>query len=220
MTELPIDLKKLEPVPGAFEILRYLLQQKGMMADGDQIMTDLDMSSRRWDKAKRRLVTTGYIQMRNDYSYELTHKGVESAQILEEFGDNLGAGDSDKIQRQVILALPRNLVAGQTSPLKIGFEPVGEFGEAQLVVRLQAMYAELGDFEESFAIGADTHVIETTLAPQQYDQVRLKLEVYQLSVGGDDLNTCGGMYVDVDVVESGNTGEMIAYGINMEFDAT
>lgn len=219
MTELPIDLKKLEPVPGAFEVLRYLLHQPGMGADGDTIMDDLEMSSRRWDKAKRRLVTTGYIQMRNDYSYGLTNKGRESAQILEQVGDTVGAGESSKIQRQVVLALPRNLVAGQVSPLRIGFEPVAEFGQAQLVLRLQALHADLGDLEETIAVDAAAHVIETTIAPQQYDQVRLRLEVYQLSTGGDDLNVCGGMYVDVDVLPSGANGETIAYGIGMEFDA-
>jgi hypothetical protein len=81
------------------------------------------------------------------------------------------------------------------------------------------LHADLGNFEESFAVSSDAHVIETTVAPQQFDQVRLRLEVYQLSTGGDDLNACGGMYVDVDVLPSGSTGEMIAYGIGMEFDA-
>jgi hypothetical protein len=219
MTELPIDLKKLQPVPGAFEVLRYLLHQPGMGADGDALMDALGMSSRRWDKAKRRLVTTGYLQMRNDYSYGLTNKGRESAQILEQVGDSYGSDDSSKIQRQVMLALPRNLVSGQVSPLRIGFEPITQSGEAQLVLRLQALHADLGNFEESFAVSSDAHVIETTVAPQQFDQVRLRLEVYQLSTGGDDLNACGGMYVDVDVLPSGSTGEMIAYGIGMEFDA-
>jgi hypothetical protein len=61
--------------------------------------------------------------------------------------------------------------------------------------------------------------METTIKPQSYYQARIKLEVYQFSSGGDDLYNCGGMYVDVAVLESGDTGELIGYGADLEFGA-
>src|SRR5689334_19231476 len=148
MTELPIDLRKLEPVGSAFDILTYLYDAEDYAADGDSIMEDLDISSRRFDKAKRRLVTTGYIQMRSDYYYELTRKGVESAEILANY-EGKGSSGSDGVQRQVLLVLPRNLVYGQSSTLQVAIAPSDEFpAQADLIVRLAATYAKLGDFDE------------------------------------------------------------------------
>ena len=220
MAELPIDLRQLEPVRGAHDILRYLYNQADHVADGDDIMDDLGLSSRGWDKAKRRLVTRGYIQMQGDYAYELTSKGADSAQILLEHDGASGAQDDDgKVERQVVVALPRNLVLGQTSPMMIGFEPKDEFSDsASLVLRVSTTYADLGDFEEMVTLDSDTHIIETTITPQAYNQARIKLEVFQFSPGGDDLSECGGMYVDVVVLESGDTGEMIGYGVDLEFE--
>ena len=82
MAELSNDLKKIETVQGAFEILKYLYAKDNNAADGDDIMDDLELSTRRFDKAKRRLVTRNYIQMRSDYIYELTRKGLENAELL------------------------------------------------------------------------------------------------------------------------------------------
>lgn len=222
MAELPIDLRQLEPVRGALDILRYLSKQDDHAADGDDIMDDLDLSARGWDKAKRRLVTRKYIQMRSDYVYELTSKGQESAQTLLEFdgmSGDAGASD-DKLQRQMVIALPRNLVVGQTSILKIGFEPNNDFGEdASLVLRMSAINADVGDWNEMVTLSSDALIVETTIKPQPYSQARIKLEVYQFSPAGDDLSECGGLYVDVAVFESGNTGEMIGYGADLEFES-
>ncbi|MDQ7025857.1 MAG: hypothetical protein Q9P44_09890 [Anaerolineae bacterium] len=221
MAELPIDLRQLEPVRGALNILRYLYKQDNYAADGDDIMDDLGLSSRGWDKAKRRLVTRSYIQMQTDFIYELTSKGKESAQILLDFDgadDDGGAGD-EKLQRQVVLALPRNLVFGQTSALKIGIEPSDNFGEdASLVLRITAINADIGDWNEMVTLNSDALIVETTITPQPYQQARIKLEVYQFSPAGDDLSDCGGMYVDVAVLESGDTGEMIGYSADLEFE--
>lgn len=217
--ELPIELKQLEPVRGALEILRYLYTKPKYIADGDEIMDDLDLSARGWDKAKRRLVTRNYIQMRSDYTYELTRKGVQSAETLKQYDAEGGGGSSSKLQRQVVLALPRNLVLGQTSPLKIGIEPNDDFAdETSLVMRLSTRYADLGEWNEMVTLGSDALIVETTIKPQMYNQARIKLEVFQFAPNGDDMSVCGGLYVDVAVLESGATGEMIGYGANLEFD--
>lgn len=221
MAELPIDLRQLEPVRGALDIIRYLYKQDGHAADGDDIMDDLDLSSRGWDKAKRRLVTRGYIQMQTDYIYELTYKGEESAGILTAYdADGGGADDGeDKIERQVVIAVPRNLVYGITSPLQVAIEPLDDFGDdASLIIRLSTTYAELGEWNEMVSLGSDALILESTIKPEQYTQARIKLEVYQFSPDGDDLSECGGMYVDISVLASGDTGEMIGYGATLELE--
>lgn len=217
MSELPIDLRKLEPVGSAFDILTYLFNADDYAADGDSIMEDLDISSRRFDKAKRRLVTTGYIQMRSDYYYELTRKGVESAEVLANY-EGGGSGGSEGVQRQLLLVLPRNLVYGQSSQLQLAIAPSDEFqGEADLVIRLQATNAKLGDFNEMVKLGNDKLVLDTSISPEAFDQARIKVELYQLDSSGEDLTACGGMYVDVAVLPSGKTGDVIAYGIDASF---
>lgn len=217
MTELPIELRKLEPVGSAFDILTYLYNAEDYAADGDTIMDELGISSRRFDKAKRRLVTTGYIQMRSDYFYELTRKGVESAEVLAGY-EGGSSGGSEGVQRQVLLVLPRNLVYGQSSPIQVAIAPSNEFqGQADVILRVQATYAKLGDIDEMLKLDSDKLVLNTTISPEAYDQARVKLEVYQLDSSGEDLTACGGMYVDISVLPSGNTGEMIAYSMEATF---
>lgn len=218
MPELPMDLRQLETVGSAFDILKYLDTQPDKAADSEDIMDDLDISSRRFDKAKRRLVTRGYVQMRSDYLLELTRKGDESVVIIKEYGDGPQDTGDGSIQRQLVLTLPRNLVVGQTSPLQIGIEPNNEFqGDANLIVRIETTYADLGDFDEMATLGSEALILDTSITPQNYDQTRIKVEVYMLSAGGDDLKACGGMYIDVAVIESGDSGNNIAYIGNLAF---
>jgi predicted transcriptional regulator len=220
MPELSMHLKKLETLPGALDIIRYLDESDTGYADMDDITYDLDMSSRRFGKATRRLVTNGYIQMRSDYVYELTQRGKESARELREYDAAAPDTDDSLLTRPVLLALPRNLVAGQTSPLLLGFPAESDFpGTLDLVLRLEPIYAELGAFNEMAQVGADAFVTETTITPGNRTQARLRLQVFHLKDGGNDLALCGGMYVDVAVLEDGDTGEMIAYSTDITFDS-
>ena len=217
MAELPMELKKLETVRGAFEILKYLYGVDGYAADGDDIMDDLELSTRRFDKAKRRLVTRNYIQMQGDYVYELTRKGVESAETLLDFDGAGGGASDDGITRQLAMVLPRNFVYGQTSPLKIGVEPSSEFTDtANLVVRVTPTHAQLGDFNEMATLDGNALIMETTITPEAYDKARIKVEVYQMK--NDDFAELGGMYVDVVVVEEGDSGADYAYTTDLTFE--
>lgn len=220
MQELPLEIKKLETVRGALDILRYLYQQDSHLADADDIMEELDMSARRFDKAKRRLVTTGYLQRRADYLYELTPRGMESAQLVVEHDLEQEAGDATQthVERQLVLVLPRNLVVGEDSPLQIGIAPLsGPHNDVDVLLRLQATYAEVGELDEQQRLGASPLVLETTIRPLGYDLARLRLEVFQLLGGGEDVSACGGMYVDVMVLPHGDTGELIAYSSALQF---
>ncbi len=219
--ELPIDLQKLEPVRGAFDLLRYLSDKPNGVLDED-IMDDLDMSVRRFDKAKRRLVTTGYMSMRSDQVFELTQKGLDAAEVIAAYDraqSDMADDADDKLQRQVVITVPRNLIIGEMSPLRVGIEPSPDFGDVtDLVVRLEAIYADLGEWNEIVKLGTDALILETTITPQDYNQARLRLDVKQLSNDGMGISDCGGMYVDIAVLDSGDTGATIAYAAELEFD--
>jgi len=222
MPELPLDLRKLQTVPGALDIIRYLYQLSDGVADADTMMDDLDMSERRFNKANRRLITNKYTQMRADYTYELTPKGLEGARTLIAFEAENAPEQTEQngIKRQVMLAVPRNLVVGETSPLIIGFPSDAEFSQTtDIVLRLESVYADVGDLDEMLRLDVDSLRVETTIVPQRYNQARLKLRVFQLTNGGNELNECGGMYVDVVVLDAGDTGEMIAYSADLRFMA-
>lgn len=218
MAELPMDLRKLETLTGALPMIYYLSTVPD--ASVDDFMDELDLSERSVLKAIRRLATNGYVQMTGDYIYELTRKGEESAKILAaHFSDDAdGAADTGKLLRQVVIALPRNLVVGETSPLHIGFAPSPEFAQpTDVVLRINALYADLGGVDEVVQLDAEALVIDTQITPQDRDQARVKLEVYQLSPDGDDLEVAGGLYVDIVVLPAGDTGELIAYGADLRF---
>lgn len=222
--ELSINLKKLEPLPGAFDILRYLNTREEYVATTDEIMTDLDMSERRFNKAIRRLVTTDYVQMGAQGEYRLTEMGVQAAEELEAYyalAPQLNTNDG-KIARRLMVALPRTLAAGQPSRLFVGFHPDPNRSleaPASVVLRLSALNAQLsknGDAMMNLDNGSKHEALD--IIPGHQSQVRLKVQVFQLAPNGEDITDCGGMYVDVDVTASENDKRMVAYGVNIHFD--
>lgn len=221
--ELPMHLKQLEPLTGALDMLRYLADGA---ADAESIQGDLELSDRSFDKAKRRLVTNDYINVRSDGIIELTQKGIQSAQELADYDANAPttSGAQGKVQRRVLVALPRSLVAGQPTEVTIGFEAdqSGQFpAAADVVLRCSALYAKLStSSDENVRLGRDSLKHSLLLTPEQYDQIRFKLQVFQLSQDGEDISKCGGLYVDVNVQAGGQVGALVAYSANLEFSTT
>lgn len=223
MAELSLDLQKLESVPSALDIIRFLSSQPEGYADTDDICDGLDISERRFGKANRRLVTTGYVQMRTDYVYELTTKGRAAAEELAAYDASAPAQVSDeapRLSRKLLVALPNTLVASQAAPVHIGFPKSDAFtDETNIVVQLKAVHATLQpDSDRILSLGAGHLVDMVTITPATYDQVRLMLEVFQLSPSGDDVSACGGMFIDVPVSAQGEAGGLVAYGVDLEFD--
>jgi hypothetical protein len=221
---LPVYLQQLEPLTGALDIIRYL--NRSGVSDGITVADDLDLSERSFDKAKRRLVTNGYIAARSDGVMELTQKGINAARELAEY-DASGPSNSRgvaKVQRKVLVALPRTLAPNAPAPLYLGIDAdtSGRMQhETDLVFRLSALNATLdvkGDQIVRVGSGAARHTVKLTAA--EYDQVRVRVEVFQLSADGEDIQSCGGMYVDVDVQPGAPANSYIAYGAVLEFDAS
>jgi len=214
--QLPLHLKKLEPLPSALDILRYLGSLNGAAVDADDICEALNISQIRFSKAIKRLVTTRYLNMKSNRTYELTELGRESVDELRVYDAEAGSGSDDNgmIRREAFIALPRTLVSGQPAPLLIGFAPDSQArlsGSADLVLRISALYADVSSSDETLQLGNGAKRLALTLTPQAYNQARIKLQVFQLSPDGQDLTQCGGLYVDVDISETGGKNEMIAY---------
>ncbi len=224
--ELSVNLKKLEPLPGAFDIIRYLHTCEEYVATTDEIMTDLDMSERRFSKAIRRLVTTDYVQMGAQGEYRLTEMGVQAAEELEAYYALAPQSNTydGKIARRLMVALPRTLAAGQPSRFFVGFHPDPNRRletPANIVLRLSAMNAQLSKNGDAMMnLDNESKHEALDIIPGNQSQVRLKVQVFQLAPNGEDITDCGGMYVDVDVALSENDKRMVAYGVNVHLDPT
>ena len=113
---LPLYLQQLEPLPGALDIIRYL--NRSGVSDGITVADDLGLSDRSFDKAKRRLVTNGYIAARSDGIMELTQKGNNAARELAAYDASAPADSgSSKIKPSEVARLQeiRSLLIRATS---------------------------------------------------------------------------------------------------------
>jgi hypothetical protein len=224
VAELPLHLKQLEALPSALDILRYLATAPDNAAYSDTIADDLNISETRCGKALRRLVTNQYVVMRSDRVYELGRKGVIAGQELAEYDANAPKGGlpAGKLPRELVVALPRQLISGQATEVLVGFAPY--YGEgfstpSDVIVRFDALYATLSNRDEMLKLDNGAYRQTVTITAQAYDQIRLKIQVFQLSEDGEDLTDCGGMYVDVDVVTQANVNPQIAYNTMILFTA-
>lgn len=226
MPELSDNLKKLQTLRGAFDIIRYLGEGDDP-ASADDICDDLDMSDRRFGKAIKRLVTRSYVQMNSDYEYFLTKTGIEAAEELVAFDAAGGADDgfdNNKVIRRLLIALPRELTAGQPTDMYVGIEDDSEdslASPADVVMRVSALNASLS--------GADDEIVKLNnnqltkllqITPEMYTQVRVKVQVMQLAPNGEDITVCGGLYVDVAVGTDNSQNSLIAYAADIALDPT
>ena len=226
MPELSVELKKLETLKGAFDIIRYL-SEDDTPAGADDICDDLDMSDRRFGKAIKRLVTRSYVQMNSDYAYFLTQKGISAAKELAEFDAAGGAKrshDTNKVMRRLLMALPRQLTAGQTTDIYIGIEADKKNSlatPADIVLRVTATHALLSDNSDEIMKLNNEAITQTLqLTPEMYTQVRVKIQIFQIAPNGEDITMCGGLYVDVNVGTEGPQDGLVAYASNVAFDPT
>jgi hypothetical protein len=224
VAELPLHLKQLEALPSALDILRYLATAPDNAAYSDTIADDLNISETRCGKALRRLVTNQYVVMRSDRVYELGRKGAVAAQELAEYDATAPKGGlpAGKLPRELVVALPRQLVSGQATDVLVGFAPYYGDGfntPTDVIVRFDALYATLSSRDEMLKLDNGAYRQTLTITPQAHDQLRLKVQVFQLSEDGEDLTDCGGMYVDVDVVTQAHINPQIAYNTMILFTA-
>ena len=224
MPELSIELKKLETLRGAFDIIRYL-SEDDTPAVAEDICDDLDMSDRRFGKAIKRLVTRSYVQMNSDYAYFLTQRGIDAAEELAAFDAGGGAKratNSNKVMRRLLIALPRQLTAGKTTDLFIGIESDTEKSletPPDIVLRVGAIHALLsGNNDEIMKLNNSAITQTLQLTPEMYTQVRVKVQIFQIAPNGEDITMCGGLYVDVNVGTDDTQDGLVAYASELAFD--
>lgn len=224
--ELPFHLQTLEPLPGALDIIRYLGRITTPDADVDEICDALDMSDRRFNKAIRRLVTKGYVQMTGDMVYALSKEGRAAAQILAQYdvehprsaSSSSGSSSDGEISTKLVVAMPRRLVAQQANPVIVGIDGSEVGTSADLVVRLSVINGDPFQPEDAL-ISLEGAPVQYafTVTPDAYDKVRVRIEVYQFGPNPDDINVSGGLYVDADVIGAADANQpMIAYASDIK----
>lgn len=220
--ELPMHLKRIEALPSALDILRYLYQRPNHEAEVDDICDDLNIGDIRFGKAIRRLVTLGYVQMNAHLVYGLTQNGEKASTELDTYDQAMEGvvQEPERAVRKVYVAAPRTLVAGQPATLQIGFPGDARFTHSvDVVLRMETLNSTLAETEDQvIRLGSSQQVVDTDLTPDWFDQMRFKLQVFQLAADGEDLHTCGGMYVDLNVVAEGEPGEVVAFSTDLTFD--
>ena len=133
------------------------------------------------------------------------------------------AGTSSRIVgRRLMLALPQPLVAEQPAHVTVGILPDAAASLAepmQLMLRLAVLNGEpAGATEFPMLLTNGLTRQDLTIVPGRYNQVRLRVRVYQLSDDADEAILCGGMYVDADVVEAADgQSTPIAFGADTHF---
>ena len=202
MADLPYQLKTLEPLKGALDILRYFGNADVQIADMDDISDAVGISERSFNKAIRRLVTKQYLQMDGDQVYRLTKKGDTAVEDLAEYDDDNFDEDEDveemTVHRRLIMAVPQPLIAGRPSNVLIGFhdaQPGTELpAPAQLVVRLMVVNGQPQSPDDvMFALGNTHDQQAVQITPGKFTEIRVRLEAYQLGdmtgieeIGGSD----------------------------------
>ena len=123
------------------------------------------------------------------------------------------------LSRRMVLAVPQPLVARQPTDVIVGFHdapPDAQMtGIAQVVIRLSVVNGQPDAPDDALMSLTNDHIHETIqITPGRYDQVRIRVEAYQMgTVGG--ISEIGGMYVDVPVVERDGDSQMVAFGADV-----
>lgn len=225
--ELPYHLKTLEPLTGALDILRYLVLQSDYSATVEELQEALGIGAVTFGKAIRRLVTKSYVQMDSAESYRLTDTGRRAAEELLDYEtapDKGGTSSSASVgvPARLVLVADQPLIAGQKADIQVGamLEAPQDLPEgADLLVRLSAIHAEPGQTQDASFMLTDTPQSRTfSLTPQPYTAVRVRVEVYQMLLDGEEVVPCGGLYVDLPVSEHKTaSSERAAYGVSLMF---
>lgn len=221
--ELPYHLKTLEPLTGALDIMRYLRNEPDMLAAVDTLLDQLELSERAFGKAIRRLVTQGYVQMDAEAVYRLTDAGRRAADELLEYETVTGTRATGVhsladvgITGRVVLAAPETLTNRQPAQLIVGAALDTDSSlksAADVLVRLTALNAKPAHTQDAVLTLLNEPVRHAfTIVPQDFDTVRLRVQVYQLLPDDEDVVPCGGFHVDVPVNAGRPDGRRVAFG--------
>jgi Mn-dependent DtxR family transcriptional regulator len=242
MTDLPFHLKTIEPLKGALDIIRLLGATDEQTVHADKICDQLDLSERSFSKAIRRLVTKGYVVMDGEMEYRLTEQGHESVDELRSYDEATAGGlelvsesdDEDEIEitesdeadesrtiaRRLVVAAPVQAMAQQANQCIVGIHPASDDAEidstAELVVRISVVNGKPENPEDlMFSLSNDHTQQALEIIPDQFDEIRVRIEAFQLGDNLGEIHQVGGMYFDIPVTTTSSPG-LTAYGTDIE----
>lgn len=226
--ELPFYLKTLPPE--ALEIIRYYKRLGNTVAFTDAIIQSTGLSERGFGKAIRRLVTKGYLVLDGDQQYRLTELGqLAVSELPESDGQNPEPAPEEParqriVEREVVLAAPAALVADKPATITVGFAPASgearDTGSLDVLLRLSVLNGQPATAQEtSLIVGSRAAKQTFTVTAGRFKQARLRLQIYQTGDALDEAYSCGGMYVDLDVLPPGATArdDQLAYRTTARF---
>lgn len=222
MTEISFQLRTLEPLKGAWDTLRLFGSSSQPILSADEIIDSLGLSERSFSKAMRRLVTKGYVQHDGDLMYRLTDNGRNLVTELQAYDDEMQNTPQiahiphAEILRRLVCAVPNILPVGDEQTVLIGFHS-GDVPDdfAEVVVRLTAINASPSSPQDViFTLDSGVTYEKVTIKADEFTQVRLRLEAYQLGEMGD-ISPAGGMIVDLPVTTEPIEPEWVAYGTDI-----
>jgi predicted transcriptional regulator len=222
MTEISFQLRTLEPLKGAWDILRLFGSSSQSILSADEIVDIVDLSERSFSKAMRRLVTKGYVQHDGDLMYRLTDNGRNLVSELLAYDDEMrhmpqvAHQTQSNILRRLVCAVPHIFTVGDEQTVLIGFHG-GDVpdDEAEVVVRVTAINATPASPQDViFTLGSGVAYEQLTVKADEFTQIRLRLEAYQMGEMGD-ITPAGGMVVDVPVTIEPVTPHLVAYGTDI-----
>jgi DNA-binding MarR family transcriptional regulator len=227
--ELPYHLQTLAPLSGALDILRFLGDLDAPSADADEICDALSLTDRTFGKAIRRLVTKGYVQMDGELIYRLSNQGREAVEILREYDEEnpqtetRTRGQASTVTRRLIVAVPPTLLSGTPNTIAIGLDGATDeetgvlYSPADMVVRVSVLNGEPTKPQEAVLKLSNYPVKHAfSVTPGAYQQMRVRVQVFQLGPNPDDINVSGGLYVDTGISQNGTIGSPVAYGSDIQ----
>lgn len=224
--QLPFELQKLPPQ--ALDVLRFFISNDNDPSDDLDIMEGADLSERSFSKAIKRLVTKKFAEMDSMRRYTLTDKGVDLMQELAKYDESTGTRSEPKtpapeptpaepVQRRLTLVLAEPLVAGKETQIYLGIDEGLDDHEVEMLLRLSVVNADPDQQEEILSLESTAAHTTFQVVAGDFKEVRLRAEAFQADEFSGDLHAAGGMYVDVDVIESDEDDEqLVAYGTDVK----
>ena len=228
MTEMPLSLQTL-PLE-ALDILRYFGATGAMTAHADDIIDSTQLTDRGFGKGVRRLVTRNYLSMSGEQRYRLTEQGQRAVESLQEYEGSAPATASAQaeppeprfIRRRLVLAAPKTLLAGQPTNVFVGVDDAaGEellHDPLSLMIRLATLNGDPAEAQESSLVLSNRNARQVyEITPGYYTHVRVRVQVLQFPPDDEDVEPCGGLYVDLPVTDDNSAADnsLTAYGADI-----
>lgn len=222
MEDMPYSLQTLPTE--ALDVLRYYASANADIAQADDIIEGAGLTERGFGKGIRRLVTKNYVAMSSDQVYRLTDAGKRVVDELREYDEVAPRTplrpEPRFVRRHLVLITPKMLPVEQTVQIALGFDDASDdeylLAPANVLLRLTMLNGEPKRAKESTFVLTNRFIeqkFEITAA--RFVKARVRVEVCQLREDSDEVDFCGGLYVDLPVSTADGAAAPVAYGADV-----